>query len=245
MTNDVATGGLEHRTIAERSLIERYHQGTLSADEEERFEAHLIGCTECQEELAVERSFVRGLRTVAAEDAARAVVRGGLLAWLSRRAAAAAVAALAVVALGLALGHLWRENERLEERVAALAAAEAAAGGALDAPLAGVPVVLLGVLRGADDVPTIIPRSGGPYTLAVDVGADPRFTGYALTIVDAAGEVRFERHDLLPDDLEVIQLLVPAGFLPAGEYRLAVRGSLSGGEGLEIGDHRFRVAPPG
>ena len=231
------TTPLDHRNVAELALVERYHQGRLSADEEERFEAHFVDCAACQQELEAQRSFLRGLRTVAAEEAAGAALRRGLLAWLARRGPgsarlAASALAVALVALGLATAVLWRQNQRLEERAAELGA-----------PVAALPVVLLGTLRGDDDPPAVAPPAEGPWALAVDVGADPRFSGYSLALTDAAGTVRFARGDLAPNDLEVIQLLVPAGVLAPGEYRLLARGTLPGGEEVEVASHRFRVTP--
>lgn len=243
----MAAGPLDHDVVTERGLIERYHLGTLSAEEEERFEAHYLDCAQCQEELEAQRSFVRGMKTVAAEDAARSAVGLGLLAWLVRRGAgvAWALAALAVVVGALASAHLWRQNERLETRVAELSTGygpTGPAGDGLGVPLAGVPVTLLGVLRGEDGAPPVIDPGGGPYSLAVDAGADPRFASYAVTLVDAAGEVRYERHGLLPNDLEVIQLTLPADFLPPGEYRFVLRGTRPGGESEQLASHELRVA---
>lgn len=243
MTNETTAEPLDHRLVAARGLIERYDRGTLPAEEEERFEAHLVDCAECQDELAARRSFVRGLRAVAVEEATRAAVRGGLLAWLSRRAAVTTLAAVALLGLGLVAGRLWRQDERLESRLAEPTTAAQAASTDLAAPLAGLPVVLLGVVRGEEEAPVVSPA--GPYSLAVDAGGDPRFSSYAVRVLDASGEARFEREGLLPDDLEVIQLVFPAAFLPPGDYRLVAHGSLPGGESVEIGSHPFRVAPAG
>ena len=242
MRDAMPEGPLDHDTIAERSLIERYLQGTLSPDEEERFEAHFLECAECQEALEAQRGLVRGLKSVAAEEAVRTAVRLGLLAWLSRRSAIVALAALVFLAGGLAFGRLWRENERLEARVAELGTGPAPGG--LGAPLAGVPVVLLGVLRGDGVPPTAVAQTGAPYSLAVDVGADPRVASYAVTLLDARGKVRFERRDLSPNDLEVVQLTLPGDFLPPGEYRLVARGALPDGGSVEVGSYAFRVTSP-
>lgn len=98
------------------------------------------------------------------------VLRHGFLAWLSRRDALGWLAAVAVLAIGLALGLLWRENRRLEMRLAAAAAGEGAASAALDGPLVGVPLTLLDVVRCGDEPPTVAPvlasRSHWPSTPA-------------------------------------------------------------------------------
>ena len=73
---------MDHDYIAEHSLIERYHQGSLPPEEEARFEAHFVGCPQCTEELELARGFRLGIRTVAAEEAARlqGLARAGILA---------------------------------------------------------------------------------------------------------------------------------------------------------------------
>ena len=226
---------LDHRTVEERSYVERYHLGTLSAEEEQRFEAHFMDCVRCQEELEVQRSFTRGMKSVGAEEAARSAMRLGVLAWLRRRGTIGALA-IAVVAGGLGALHLLRENARLLTRVAELA------GSAPELAPAEVPVVLLGVVRGEGDAPATVADASLPWSLAIDAGADPRIEDYAVTLLDAAGEVRFERRDLRLNPLEVIQLTFPGGFLPAGDYRLLVRGALPGGSVVELGGYPLRVA---
>ncbi len=99
---------MDHAYIESNGLVERYHRGLLPPDEEARFEEHFMGCPECTEQLELARGFQRGLKTMAAEDAARAVMGAGLFAWLARRGRLAqwgmALAALAVAAL---LPALW------------------------------------------------------------------------------------------------------------------------------------------
>ncbi len=64
------TEAMDHTEIADRGWVELYHRGQLTPADEERFEEHFFGCEECQRELELARSMVRGLRTMAAEDAA-------------------------------------------------------------------------------------------------------------------------------------------------------------------------------
>lgn len=232
---------LDHLAAVEGGLVERYHRGALSAEDEERFEAHYLECAECQEELELQRSFVRGLKAVATEEAVRSAVGLGLVAWLSRRAVATAMAAVLVVAVGLAFALLWRQNRHLETRIAELATGASPIRGEVTAPLVGVPVALLGVVRGEEGAPPVVNAGGGPYSLAVDGGADPRVTSYAVTILDEDGGIRFERHGLLPNDLEVIQVTFPADFLSPGDYRLVLQGVRSDGAKEELADHPFRV----
>jgi hypothetical protein len=97
---------MDHTYIEERGLIDLYHRGQIPPEEEVEFEEHFVGCTDCQEKLALARGFQRGLKTVVAEDAARAVVQVSLAAWLRRRwrAAALLILAAALPVLGFLSG---------------------------------------------------------------------------------------------------------------------------------------------
>jgi hypothetical protein len=112
---------MDHTYIESNGLVERYHQGLMPPDEEARFEEHFVECPACMEQLELARGFQKGLKTLVAEDAARAVVSAGLFAWLARRGRLAQWgAALAVLALAAALPALWLlaggQGERREWR---------------------------------------------------------------------------------------------------------------------------------
>jgi hypothetical protein len=99
---------MDHAYIESHSLVELYHQGALPADEEARFEEHFVDCPRCMEQLELARGLQRGLRSVAAEDAARAAVAAGLFAWLARRGRLAQWGtALAALLLAAGLPALW------------------------------------------------------------------------------------------------------------------------------------------
>jgi hypothetical protein len=99
---------MEHAYIESNGLVERYHQGLLPPDEEARFEEHFVECPACMEQLELARGFQKGLKTLVAEDAARAVVGAGLFAWLARRGRLAQWGVpLAALAVAAALPALW------------------------------------------------------------------------------------------------------------------------------------------
>ena len=111
---------MDHRRIEEENLAELYATGRLSPAEEEDFETHLLECRECRERVAQADDFRDSVRTVAAEDAARATVQAGLLAWLARRSRAARLGLLAVAAIAVALLPTWLllDHARLESELA-------------------------------------------------------------------------------------------------------------------------------
>ena len=108
---------MDHTYIEESGLVERYYQGLLPPEEEARFEAHFVTCSECMEQLELARGFQRGLKAAAAEDAVRAVVRAGLFAWLARRGRLAQWGlALAVLFLAAGVPSLWLLGQGQSER---------------------------------------------------------------------------------------------------------------------------------
>ncbi len=110
---------MDHAYIEEHGLIERYHRGLLDPEEETRFEEHYFACPQCMEQIEMARGFQRGLQSMAAEDAARAVVGAGLLAWLARRGRLAQIGlTLAVLLAAAALPALWLLGENRELRQA-------------------------------------------------------------------------------------------------------------------------------
>jgi hypothetical protein len=99
---------MDHSYIESNSLVERYRRGQLPPDEEARFEEHFVECPECMEQLELARGFQQGLKTLVAEEAARAVVSAGLFAWLARRGRLARWSVpLAALAVAAALPAFW------------------------------------------------------------------------------------------------------------------------------------------
>lgn len=221
---------IDHATIREASLLERYDAGRLSPGEESAFEEHLLGCPACQEELELHRSFVRGVRTMAAEDAAIRAVPLAVIAWLARRSRAlqgGVLAALALVVAGALALPLLR--------------APGAGGGVVET---GTPVFLLDAHRSDGGAPAATieaSEADRPLILAIDVGADPRFTGYRLTVVGPDGEELFRASDLQPNALEVVMASFPPGFFAPGDHRMLLDGLLPGGRTERLAEHPFRV----
>ncbi|MEA2564174.1 MAG: hypothetical protein QOH06_5678 [Acidobacteriota bacterium] len=256
---------IDHAYIEEHGLIDLYHRGQLPPEEEAGFEEHFVGCPDCQERLQMARGFQRGLKTVVAEDVAKA----GLLAWLVRRRWIA-VAALVVAAVLPVLGYLagsrgdtpmnteasWRQlfekerrsaddlRQRLEkserQRLAQVEATPAPT--AAPSPLVNTPVFLLTAVRGEKEAASVDVNSGY-FSLAVDAGADPRFESYRVTVTDARGKRMFREAGLKPNALEALLLTFPAGFFKPGEYRLTLEGVKAGGGASELSGYSFRIAP--
>jgi hypothetical protein len=256
---------MDHSHIEEQGLIARYHQGLLAPEEEASFEEHFLACPECMEQLEIARGFQKGIKTLAAEDAARVVLAAGLFGWLARRGRLAQWGlALAALLVAAGLPALWRlaegkgerrelaarleaqrhANQELERRLARLAGVkppEAPHG--LANPLVNTPVFLLSALRGEAGGPAVVDlsRAGDALALAVDVGNDLRFATYRATITKAGGGAVFQRSGLKPNALEALMITFPSTFFAAGDYRLRVEGVRPDGGTAEVGGYPFRV----
>ena len=123
---------MDHEQIAEHNVVERYVLGRLTPEEEERFEEHLLECSECRLQVEREEDFQNSLHTVAAEEVARATAQAGVIAWLGRRAVRGWLLAVALLLLAALPAWLLRERSRLQGEIGQLQ-------GALARPSAPVP----------------------------------------------------------------------------------------------------------
>jgi hypothetical protein len=104
---------MNHADIEEQGLIDLYHRGALSPEQEAELEEHFVDCVRCQEDLEAARGFQKGLKRMVAEDAARVAVQAGVLAWLARRGRLAGLGVLlAALLVAAVLPALWLSGER-------------------------------------------------------------------------------------------------------------------------------------
>src|SRR5689334_13288499 len=110
---------MDHRRIEEENVAELYATGRLPPADEQEFEIHLLECQECRERVAQADDFGDSIRTVAAEDAARATQQIGVLAALAwRRRAARIGLGLALLLLAILPAWLLFDRMRLERELA-------------------------------------------------------------------------------------------------------------------------------
>ena len=254
---------MDHAEVEEKGLVELYHRGLLQPAEEARFEEHFVGCPECTEQLEIARGFQKGMRAMAAEEAARAAVAAGLLAWLARRGTGArwglGLAVLLLAALPALLllaqgrrdrlaAESWRARAEAQRQANAelqrrLEETKPVPSRGLSGPLVNTPVFLLSALRGGEGKPATIDlaRAGEAISLAVDVGEGLRFESYRATIEKAGGGTVFQRAGLKPNALEALMITFPSSFFAPGEYRLRIEGVRADGGAAEVGGYPFRV----
>lgn len=259
---------MDHSYIEEHSLIERYHQGRLPTEVEARFEEHFMACPCCQEELQAAREFRLGMKAVAAQETARqSLVQAGILAWLAQRSLLAQRGLLLAALLLVALPWLWtalqsrRLNSRLEQAQSeatdwqqryqaeqqesdSLQTRLERLAFSLSEPLANTPVYLLSTLRSRPEQPSAaidLSQVGSHLALAVDVGGDPRFESFRLTLADAAGNRLWQQGGLQPNALEAIMVTFPASFFSSGDYRLRAEGLLPDGRSIELASFGIKI----
>ena len=103
---------MNHRRIEEQNIAELYVTGRLSPEDEETFESHLLECSECRESVGWADDLRTSIRAVAAEDAARASVQLGFLAWVSRRTRTGRAGLLMAALLAVAALPAWLNADR-------------------------------------------------------------------------------------------------------------------------------------
>lgn len=113
---------MDHATIEETGIIDRYILGQLPPEEREAFEDHFLDCQECLERLELTRRMRDGVARVALEEAAKAsAVRLGaaaVLARLARSRRAGLLITAVLVAVLTPAGLLWRHAARLDRDLA-------------------------------------------------------------------------------------------------------------------------------
>ena len=258
---------MRHEDVQERQIADLYLMGRLSPVEAEEFEEHYLGCPECLEELELSEGFQAGLKRVAAEDVAKALVvrRLGLMAWLARaarsRGAGLLAAAVLLVAV-LPLGALYqRERGTSAELEARLADAFS--------PQANVPIVALGAQRTGPILgpnrPTEIPRQSarsapgpeGPVdrirlpqtlgwiVLSLELADPEAFPSYRGTLLFAGGERVWQGSSLLTDPRGALAVSLHSSTLRPGDYELRVEGLSAGADPASVASFTFRVLPAG
>ena len=231
---------MDHPRIDDEHILDRYLAGQLSAGDEARFEEHLFACAPCLQQVQAGEELRRGLRAVAAEEAARVTVAAGLLAWLRRRSGGqlAGILSVALALVVLPAVVLWQGAELRRLRGAP---PPPAAG--ITEPVAGLPVISLGQVRDAGDgVPAIQPDpTAGLVLLSLDLpaGAAAR---YRVTLRAASGEVRWQSEDVQPSLYGTVLLVLPSSFLVPGDYRITLEPepAMAGETPAELA---FRVLP--
>lgn len=213
MSTQMQPEAMDHPEIEDSQVVERYLAGRLPEEDEARFEEHLFACTACLEQVEAGEELRRGLREVAAEEATRAAVATGFLAWLQRRSRGqlGGIAAFALAVMLLPSVLLWQQRT-------------APTGGGLDRPLSDFQMISLGVERDAGGAVEIRPEAGkDAVLLSLELPLGAGSSRYGVTLRDAGGEVLWQEGDLEPNLYDTLLVALPTSYLDPGSYRVTVR----------------------
>ncbi len=241
---------MDHLTIAEDDIVERYLLGQLTAAEAVAFEAHYVDCPECLEKLELGQVLHRGLREIAAEEGSRgpalaappAPPAGGRPSRPRRPRpwqAALAAALLTAVVLPWALLAPALSRERGES---------ARLAGELErslAPQGGMAVVSLGPERAgpADGPSTRIVLGAAPewVVLALEAPPAPLETRYRVRLSEPTGKQLWQSGPLAPDAGGRVTVGVHSTWLTRPEAVLALDELGPSGEPQPAARFAFRV----
>ena len=197
---------MDHKEAVETMAAQRYVLDEMTPEDQEAFEEHFFGCTECAADVKDSETIADTLRS---EKNVRKFEPRKLQArWLAAAASFALVAILGYQSL-FTIPRIRRQSDaaRLPRIVASYS--------------------LLTAQSRAGEEP-VTANGSEPFTLDFDIAPRPNAKRYVLEVIDAAGRVR-TRETMTPERAgETVHLLVPAGSLPSGRYSLRARSEPAG-----------------
>lgn len=231
---------MDHQEAMRIKAAERYVLGELGGELREQYEEHYFTCPECAEELRCAAAFATIGRDVFSAETAGVPVasprepRAGFFAIFLRPVMAMA----AIVVLALVVGY---QNIRLIPRLRTAVSQS-------DAPVALTSFSLIGANSRGSAAVAISPPPGRPFSLFLDIPPQSQFPIYTCELEDAAGASKFTLEVTTQQAKDTVQLLIPAGLLPVGNYEVVVRGfqnaSSGGAGGTEVARYPFTLAYP-
>ncbi len=210
------------------ALLHAYELNLLAGDELDRFEAHILECRACYEELADMVEVAEALRTGSAVQAMTADVkvetqqleiRRRRAGWFNQSSLIAAAAVLVVMAY-----PAWRGIQNMSQ-----SAAE------------NTQIATLLPVRG-QTVPVISKSLSPTATLTIVYRGAESGKRYRAQLETVTGEILFVQDDFGPfDSFDSAPLLLHLASIKAGDYRVRISGSADSTENPP--DYQFRVAP--
>ncbi|HWC65286.1 MAG TPA: zf-HC2 domain-containing protein [Thermoanaerobaculia bacterium] len=237
---------MDHPSIDEELVPERYVAGRLSPEEREKFEEHFFECPACIETVELVRRFRDDLRETfeATPPAPRAGRPPAFLTLL--------LAASLLVAVSAAL-HFYRSATAARREAESLRAAAAAkpanvpaaiGAGALSSAPRAASVFTLNLTRDASSTPEHRIAVGGPEHWVVLLYDEPDTAAapFRVMLVTADGRHVGSPLDAAPASGGLLAASFPSSLVPPGDYALIVgRGALAPSDRLAT--YRFRAVP--
>ena len=234
---------MEHPSIDEELVPERYVAGRLSPEERERFEEHFFECPACLESVELVGRFRDDLRDLAdAAPAAKPAPPAKAVTLLL--AASLLVAVSAAISFSRSASRARREAESLRATAAATSGNASAAIGARalsTSPLAAS-LFTLHLTRDASSAPDDRIAVGGPEHWIVLLFDEPETPPgpYRVMLETAGGEPVGSPFDASPASDGLLAASFPSSLVPPGDYALIVgKGALAPSDRLAT--YRFRA----
>jgi len=247
-TRAALRGEMDHESIQENQVPDRYLMGKLSTEERLQFEEHFVDCSLCLEHLESLEGLRAGLRELSPPGIRGAKPERHALVRLLRdpRAAALLLAACLAVAIlppALFFRELRRTRGELESVRRTVDEVQREKAAASVPPLAAA-VFTLNLTRGAGteepDNRIVLRDTREWVILLLDRPEPPGFESYraristtdrrpignALTASGASGDM--------------LAVGLPPGLFPAGDYVLTLEG-LGAGSSRDLATYRFRA----
>lgn len=225
---------MDHTQAIEGKFTERYLLGDLTPAQRDQFEEHFFDCAICADDVQFGAVFV---------DNARAVLREGPV---SEETAASShhkpayaryglpfqSAALAFVVMLCVVGY--------ENVVTIPNLKSSAAAGGVRTPeiLPTVSLVGMGSRAATNPVEAPVARD---FVFEMEIPGGPEFTGYLCQIRDQSNALKFSVPVSQREAQDTVRLAIPAGTLPAGNYKLKVAGEKSGGSQQELVQYPIQI----
>jgi hypothetical protein len=263
---------MTHAYIEAHDVAARYATGRLTADEERDFEAHMLDCPKCLEDVACETGLREGLRDVANESATalrpaarRRLWRGPPISTFL--AAAAAILLVTAVSLGVALGRSSAalRSARADgearaaqaeqsasaaqrqladaERRAADASTRAATPPVTAASIFALTSVRDGSSRGAPPVNQIaVSGDAGLVVFSLDLPNPSDSAEYRVSLKDGAGRASWTGGPYRASSPDVLAVAVDSKRLPPGDYTLELQQQTGAQPATVAGRYPIRVS---
>jgi hypothetical protein len=218
---------MDHSEAVTKKLAESYLLGELTPEQREAYEEHYFSCPECAQDVQAGAMLVANVKEVLREESSLSTTADAVrehsgwpsFAWLRPAYAMAAMAALICI---LAFQNLITIPKLKDEAKT-------------NAPLALASYSFIPQgSRGANAL-VVRPEPNRPFGLYVDIPASHDFSSYTCTVQTEAGVVDLSVPVSAEAARENVQLLVPAGLLPSGNYVLVIHGHRSAGNASEAG----------
>jgi putative zinc finger protein len=244
-----ASGGIDHAYISEADVSARYVRHRLSTDEEQRFEAHLVDCSTCQDVVEHELALRDGLRALSISSRPDVPAsRVGASRFVPALALAASALLVVAGAMAFQLQRIVRQRDVAKAEAAdARQKLEAETSAARVDLLAQAAVFELTMTRGGDgSSPANRVRVDGAkwIVLTVDLARPADSDQFVATLRSATSPAAtWSGGPFKATTPDALTLALHASLFQPGDFVLTVDRRLADGRATPEGRYTFRVMP--